>query len=92
MDSLERIVRTKNAAKQCPKCGNKLSYSSVHGEYFCKKCKHREKDLYGRMKDLIEMNPSLSKIEMSMILNVPMRDLSKYIDNGVLVNPNPDIP
>lgn len=92
MDDLERLVRARKSAKTCPKCGHKLSYASVHGEYYCKGCNYREKDLFGRMKDLLEMNPSLSKLEMSMILGVPMRDLTEFIgDGGILVNPNPDI-
>lgn len=92
MDSnLKGLMRRKTNTKFCPKCKTKMSYVSVLGKYTCKNCDYIEFDLYGQMKQLLEDNPSLSKVELSLILDVPIRDLNMYIDNGVLNNPYKDI-
>ena len=91
MDELSRLVNAKRTIRRCPKCGEKMGYVSVHGVYFCKKCDINIKDTYGDMKDLLEENPSLSKVEISMMLGVPLRVVNQYVGhNGVLENPFPD--
>ncbi|MBR1634714.1 MAG: hypothetical protein IJ682_06610 [Lachnospiraceae bacterium] len=90
MDELTRLVRKRELIRYCPQCGEKMSYSAVHGIYTCKNCDHTEKDTYGMMKDLLEDRPYLTKAQMSAILHVPLREINKYIRDGVLDNPNPD--
>ncbi len=92
MDRMKNLVHRKTNVKFCPKCHSKLSYVSILGKYHCKKCDYFEYDLYGQMKQLIEDNPSLSKVEMSLILGVPMRSTNEFIDDGILNNPYRDIP
>ncbi len=91
MDELARLVNTKKTIRYCPQCHAKMGYVSVHGIYTCKKCDITQKDTYGNMKDLLEENPSFSKVEIAMILGVPLRVVNQYISsNGVLENPFPD--
>ena len=93
MDELAYLVNRKNSIRYCEECHERMSYTSVHGIYMCKKCGHQEKDLYGRMKSLLEDNPALSKWQLSGLLNVPLRDINQFIrSDGVLENPNPDQP
>ena len=93
MDSLKNLVRRKSNIKFCPQCKGKLSYTSVLGKYSCKNCGYEEYDLYGQMKQLLEDDPALSKVALSMILNVSMRELNVFIDeDGILNNPYIDIP
>ena len=91
METMKGLMRRKTKVKYCPKCHSKLAYTSVLGKYFCKECDYVEYDLYGQMKQLLEDNPALSKVEMSLILDVPIRDLNQFIDDGVLNNPYTDI-
>ncbi len=86
------LVRRKRGIKLCPQCNTKLSYSSILGKYNCKNCGYTELDLYGQMKELVEDNPSLSKVEMSLILDVSLREVNQFITDGVLSNPYKDIP
>ncbi len=90
MDNLTRLVRKRNLVRYCDQCGEKMSYSAVHGIYTCKNCGNSFKDTYGKMKELLESRPSLTKVEMSRILNVPLREINSYIQDGILDNPNPD--
>ncbi len=89
---MSNLNRRKVRIKMCPYCGTKLSYASILGKYSCKNCGFSELDLYGQMKELLEDTPSLSKIELSLILNVPIREINQFIDDGVLNNPFHDIP
>ncbi len=91
MDDLSRLVKNRNAMRFCPQCRAKMGYVSVHGIYYCKNCGTSIKDTYGNMKDLLEESPNLSKVEISMILGVPLRVVNQYIgSDGVLENPFPD--
>lgn len=83
---LESYVKKKNNEKKC-KCGCIMKYSML-GFYKCPMCSYKEKDLYGKIKDLLEMNPNLSKIEISLILNISLKNLNQYVKNGYIVNPN----
>lgn len=87
MDSLSNLVHKKAAVRFCPRCKNKMAYTAVHGKYTCPNCNYTELDVYGQMKELLADNPSLSKIEMSMILDVPLRELNPFIKDGILENP-----
>ena len=89
MDTLYKLndyIEKQNNIKICS-CGNKMNYSLLNGTYICPNCNFIEKDLYGKIKNLVENNPNLSKIEISIILDIPIRTLNKYIQNGYIVNP-----
>ncbi|MBR1628603.1 MAG: hypothetical protein IJ679_04945 [Lachnospiraceae bacterium] len=90
MDELSRLIRAKNNIRFCSECGTQMGYSAVHGIFTCKNCGAAYKDIYGHMKELLEETPTLSLAEMSMILNVPLRQLRQYVRNGILENPNMD--
>lgn len=82
---LTNLIDKKNNEKIC-ECGYKMNYSLL-GIYRCPNCNYEEKDLYGKLRDLLDKNPSLTKLEISLILNIPLKTLNKYIQNGYLVNP-----
>jgi predicted amidophosphoribosyltransferase len=88
MDDLERLVQRQNSIRCCKQCNVKMSYTSVTGTYTCPNCGGEEKDTYGKMKDLLKDRPTLTKGQMSAILGVPLREINKYIKDGVLDNPN----
>ena len=91
MDELSRLVNSKKNIRYCPQCHAKMCYVSVHGIYTCRNCEISIKDIYGNMKELLEESPNLTKVEISMILGVPLRVVNQYIgSNGVLENPFPD--
>lgn len=90
MDELARLVRKRNMVRYCEECGQRMTYTAVHGMYSCKNCNTSFKDTYGRMKDLLEDNPNLTKAQLSRMLGVPLREINNYIRDGILENPNPD--
>ncbi len=91
-NTMGSLLRKKTHISFCPQCNTKLSYSSILGKYNCKTCGYTELDLYGQMKELVEGDPSLSKVEMSLILDVSLREINQFITDGVLSNPYKDIP
>lgn len=91
MDDLARLVNSRNNSRPCPRCGTKLSYISVHGTFKCKNCDYSELDTYGQMKVLLSEHPNLSKAEISQALGIPLREINRYIINGVLENPSGNI-
>jgi hypothetical protein len=76
----------KNKQPRVCTCGCSMDYSEIDGAYTCGECGNRELDLYGRMKELLTMYPSLTKIELSAMLQEPMKNINPYIENGHLVN------
>ncbi len=90
MDELATLIRKRNIVRYCEKCGKRMTYTAVHGIYNCKDCGISILDTYGRMKELLEDNPNLTKAQISRMLHVPMREINSYIHDGILENPNPD--
>ncbi len=88
LDDFKKAVDKRNTSDHtCRNCGGKVKYSIVEGTYTCKECGFVEWDIYGRIKELLEWNPNLSRIEIATILHVKMRDMNQCFDNGILVNP-----
>ena len=82
------LERNSHSSKRCKKCGAELVYSKSKGILSCEKCGYTEKDNYGKIKTLLENNPDLSKPELAMILNIPLKDVNLYFDNeNHLLNP-----
>ncbi|MBQ7564163.1 MAG: hypothetical protein IJT16_09255 [Lachnospiraceae bacterium] len=85
---LEKAVHKRNNMDhQCEKCGGSTTYSIVMGTYTCNSCGYVEKDNYGRIKDLLEKYPGLSRIEIASVLHISLRDLNEFFENDMLVNP-----
>lgn len=76
----------KNKQTKICKCGCKMDYSNIDGKYTCRECGCEELDLFGKMKELLEEQPSLTKIELSVMLQEPIKVLNQYIENGQLIN------
>ena len=81
------LYKRKISDHRCGECGGRVSYSVVEGIYTCQECGAVEKDDYGKIKDLLEKNPALSRIELASILHIPLRELNRYFVGGVLTNP-----
>ncbi len=81
------LYKRKISDHRCKDCGGRVSYSIVEGSYTCQECGSVEKDNYGKIKDMLERNPALSRIELVSILHIPMRELNRYFVDGVLTNP-----
>ena len=78
-DFEKALYKRKISEHRCKECGGRVSYSIVEGFV--------EKDNYGKIKDMLERNPALSRIELASILHIPMRELNRYFVGGVLTNP-----
>jgi hypothetical protein len=76
----------KNKQPKTCECGCPMDYSEIDGSYTCSKCGYSELDLYGKMKELLTAYPNLTKIELSAMLQEPIKNLNPYIENGHLVN------
>ena len=86
LETALKLRKEKN--RHCKRCGNIMSYFSATGAHVCKQCHFTEQDTYGKIKNLLELNPNLSKMELSSMLHMPIRELNQYISDGVLVNPS----
>ena len=85
---LEKDSKDNNFIKICKICGKKLHYSSKKGLYYCMNCDYQEKDTFGKIKSIIDVNPNLSKPELAMILDISLKELNTYFDDdNNLVNP-----
>jgi hypothetical protein len=84
--ALKKPTLKKNKQPKVCQCGCKMTYSGYDGAYTCDACGYRELDLYGKMKELLNMYPNLTKMELSVMLNEPVKNLNPYIENGTLVN------
>lgn len=88
MNDFEKAIQIKNEKDHfCKKCGRKMTYSPAMGEYSCEKCHIVQKDTYGKLKELLHENPKLSLMELSLIMGIPIKELSHYVEDGVLINP-----
>jgi hypothetical protein len=76
----------KNKQPKVCECGRMMKYSGYDGSYTCDACGYRELDLFGKMKELLDMYPNLTKMELSVMLGEPMKNINPYIENGHLVN------
>jgi hypothetical protein len=80
----QKLIKNKQP-KTC-ECGCNMDYSEIDGLYTCSNCGYSELDLYGKMKELLTVYPNLTKIELSAILQEPIKNLNQYIEDGRLVN------
>ena len=85
-NQLAYFVKTRSDEGICS-CGARMSYSGTEGRYTCPRCGKEVKDLYGKMLALREINPSLSMVEMATCLDVPVREISRYVEGNHIVNP-----
>ncbi len=86
--TLQKALHKKiNQDHFCEKCGGKTSYLVVAGIYTCNECGHSEKDNYGKLKEILEKCPGLSRIELASMLHISLRELNEYFENNLLVNP-----
>ena len=91
--TLQKALHKKvNQEYICEKCGGKTSYSVVEGVFTCNNCGHAEKDIYGRLKEILEKYPGLSRIELASMLRISLRELNEYFENDLLVNPKISLP
>ena len=87
MDNIKINFNQNNNIEICPCCKKEMKYCFSTGVYSCDTCKLEKRDLYGKLRDLIEENPNLNKIALSCILDISLKELSKYIKDGYLINP-----
>ncbi len=88
LEEFKKAIDKRNTKDHvCKKCGGSVDYSVVEGTYTCKECGFVEWDTYGKIKDLLERNPNLSRIEIAAILHIKLRDLNRCFENGTLINP-----
>ena len=74
--------------RTCKKCGKKLFYSYVKGQFFCNSCDFKEKDTYGKIKTILDNDSDLSRPELAAILGLTIGELNEYFDeNSSLINP-----
>ena len=94
---LTGLVERKQARqdeKFCPCCEGehiRLQYSML-GYYSCGKCGYTELDMYGKLRYILELNPSLTRIEICSLLGISLRELEKYVDEqNHLINPRENV-
>ena len=83
---LQKYVKQQNTQKFCS-CGRVMDYSFTAGVYTCPGCGYSERDLYGKLRYLQEVNPGITFVEAAECLGVSFRELNPYIKDGFIVNP-----
>ena len=86
--------RARQHDKFCPCCevaSMQLHYSML-GYYFCPKCNYQEMDLYGKIRYFLELNPTLTRIELCSLLGISLMEFEKYVDaKNNIINPRANV-
>lgn len=86
--------RARQNDKFCPCCKDasiQLQYSML-GYYFCHQCGYREMDLYGKIRYFLELNPTLTRIEICSLLGISLMEFEKYVDaKNNIINPRANV-
>ncbi len=85
-EHLQKYVQQQNSQKFCS-CGRAMDYSYTAGVYTCPGCGYTERDLYGKLRYLQEINPGITFVEAAECLGVSFRELNDYVKDGFIVNP-----
>lgn len=81
------LYKRDNDKHRCSKCGGASEYSVVEGSYTCKKCGNVENDTYGKVRNLLEKNPNMSRMELTSALHISLREVNSCFEGRVLTNP-----
>lgn len=63
----------------CKKCER---FFKQNGNEYCEKCHRDMNNIKSSIRGFLEKNPNASVMEISMQLNIPMRDINTFINSG----------
>lgn len=66
--------------KNCKNCN--MVFSTYEGAVLCKKCEAEEEETYKRVREYLYDNPGISVSDLSLKLNISIKRINQYVQNG----------
>ena len=80
-DNLRQLLKSSKKPIACNICNGKLDYKGL-GHYICTKCGNNEYDNYGKIRNLLDINTTMSIGEVIEKTGLTREDIKDLLDEG----------